>query len=120
MKIIVKEVGKSAEVRDVERLELEDMQKLVGGLIQPVYMGDIIIWCNEEGKLTGQQVNVVLADKDLSKAYDTLNGDIFFTNEEEGDEGLSDYQIQSILEKVNDGAITFDRDLQPIPVLGIY
>lgn len=120
MKIVVKEVGKCAEVKEVEKLELSDMQRLVGGFIQPVYMDDIIIWCNEEGKLTGQKTNIVLADKELCQAYDTLNGDIFFTNEEEGNEGLSDQQIQSILEKVNNGAFTFTQDHHMIPVLGIY
>ena len=54
------------------------------------------------------------------KAYDTLNGNIFFTNEEEGSEGLSEQQVQLILEKVNNGAFTFTQDHQMIPVLGIY
>lgn len=120
MKIVVKEVGKCAEVKEVEKLDLSDMQRLVGGLIQPVYMDDIIIWCNDEGKLYGLDVNIVLADKELSKAYDTLNGNIFFTNEEEGNEGLSAQQVQFILEKVNNGAITFTQNHHIIPVLGIY
>ena len=43
MKIITKAVGEHAVTKKVEKLELADMQSLVDGLIQPVYLGKEII-----------------------------------------------------------------------------
>lgn len=120
MRIITKKVGEGAVVAEVENLTLEAMQALVGGLIQPVYMDDIICWVNEEGKLFGLDVNVALTAGPFGKVIDTLHGDIFFTNEEEGNEGLNDIQVQSLLERLNDGTRTFARsDMHIVPILTI-
>ena len=105
-------------ITEMKTLELEDMQSLVGGLIQPVYMDDIICWVDEEGKLKGKDVNVALTSSYMGEILDTLHGDIFFTNEEEGDEGLNSLQIQSLLERLNDGLQTFAcSDMHPVPIL---
>ena len=51
--IVVIPVGKPAEVREVEALDLETMQGIVGGLIEAVALpsGDTL-WVNEEGLAT--------------------------------------------------------------------
>ena len=120
MKIITKRVGEAAVVSDVEKLELEDMQELVHGLIQPIYMDDIICWCNDEGKLRGMDVNLALTETYAGEIIDTVHGDVFFTGAEEGEEGLNACQIQSLLERLNDGIRTFARsDFHQVPILVI-
>lgn len=120
MKIITKKVGESAVMTEVDELRLDVMQSLVGGLIQPVYMDDIICWVNEEGKLDGLDVNIALVSSADGELLDTLHGDVFFTNEEEGQEELNSLQIQSLLEKLNDGLCTFAcSDMHEVPVLAI-
>lgn len=120
MKIITKRVGETAEVAEIKKLELEDMQRLVGGLIQPLYMDDVICWCNDEGKLLGMDVNIALTSSYAGEVIDTIHGDVFFTNVEEGREGLNNDQIQSLLERLNNGLRTFARsDLHQVPILVI-
>lgn len=51
MRAIIKEVGKSATVKEIEN-DLATMQGLVGGYIEAVSAGQgICLVCNEEGKL---------------------------------------------------------------------
>lgn len=121
MKIVTKRVGESAMVTEVKKLELEDMQALVGGLIQPVYLQDqVICWIDEEGKLKNKEINIALSASYLGDIIGTLEGDAFFTNDEEGNEGLSGRQIQSLLEQLNDGLQTFaSSDLHQVPILVI-
>lgn len=118
MKIVTKKVGEMAKVKEVKNLSLEMMQSLVGGLIQPIYIEDSICWCNEEGKLLGMDVNLALTTDFLGEIVDTVNGDVFFTSADEENEGLNDRQIQSILEKVNDGICTLaSSDMHFVPIL---
>ena len=120
MKIITKRVGEAAKITEIEKLELEGMQKLVGGLIQPVYIDDMICWVDEEGKLKGKEINIAMTDSYMGEIIGTLEGDVFFTNETEGEEGLSSSQIQSLLERLNNGLRTFARsDLHLVPILVI-
>lgn len=118
MKIITKAVGEHAVTKKVEKLELADMQSLVDGLIQPVYLGkEIICWCNEEGKLNNMDVNLALASEEDGTIVDTIHGNIFFTNEAEGDEGLNPKQIELLLEQLNNGVFTFTYDMNIVPVI---
>ena len=120
MKIVTKRVGEAAAVSEVEKLELKDMQAIVDGLIQPIYLDDIICWCNEESKLLGMDVNIALTETYAGEIIDTVHGDVFFTNAVEGEEGLNTGQIQSLLERLNDGIRTFARsDFHQVPILVI-
>ena len=120
MKIITKKVGKPAKIIELDKLDLRIMQNLVGGLIQPVYMGNVICWVNEEGKLYGLDVNVAVTASGSGEFLDTLHGDIFFTNEEDGDEGLSDAQINMLLAKLNRGTCTFaGSDMHEVPIFQV-
>lgn len=57
MRAIVKEVGKSPRVEEIEN-DLATMQGLVGGYIEAVSAGEkICLVCNEEGKLNGLPPN---------------------------------------------------------------
>lgn len=71
MKVIVKEVGKKAEVREIAN-ELEALQKIVGGYIEVVQVdADVLMVCDEEGKLKGKPYNF-----DLGR--DIIVGDVLF------------------------------------------
>lgn len=121
MKIIVKKIACPAEVKEVKRLELEDMQKIVGGLIEPIYIDEeTICWCNEEGKLFGLDVNIVLETEAFGEIADTVHGDIFFTSADEDDESLNDRQVENLLQKLNKGIYRLAKsDMHAVPVLTI-
>lgn len=71
MKVVVKEVGKKAEVREIAN-ELEALQKIVGGYIEVVQVdSDVLMVCDEEGKLKGKPYNF-----DLER--DIIVGDVLF------------------------------------------
>lgn len=60
IKVLIKEPGKTAEVREV-RNELKAFQELVGGYIEPIQFDHhSVLLCNEEGKLQGLPVNFPL------------------------------------------------------------
>lgn len=118
MRYIVKEVGKDAEVRTSEMLELETLQGLVGGYIEPVYYGDCIMWVNEEGKLLGLDTNAILAAD--GRAVDSLNGTIVVDSYDEESE-MTDEQIERMLKVLNDSkhytvAVT-DGSMWKVPII---
>lgn len=60
IKVIVKVPGKAPEVRTV-RNELQSLQQLVGGNIETVTVStDLVIICNEEGRLRNLPYNMTL------------------------------------------------------------
>ena len=119
MRIITKKDAEPAVVTELKTMNLDIMQNLVGGLIQPVYMDNMICWVNEEGKLNGLDVNIALVSAD-GELLDTLHGDVFFTNDEEENEGLTSLQIKSLLERINDGLCTFAHsDMHEVPIMTI-
>ncbi len=79
MNIIIKRVGAEPEVVSYENFGLEDMQELVGGLIEAIYVGgEIDLWCNDEGKVYDMPINLALGDTDNRQILDTIHGDVFF------------------------------------------
>lgn len=61
--IVVMEPRKRPKIRQVEDLSLKVMQQIVEGYIQVVDMGDnILLVCNEEGKLQNKLGNFPLGD----------------------------------------------------------
>lgn len=60
IKVIVKEPGKSARVEMIENT-LKGFQTAVRGYIEPVTAGDVVIICNEEGRINGMAFNCALA-----------------------------------------------------------
>ena len=50
MRVLVVEPEHKPEVRDIDD-SLKAMQKIVGGLIQPIYLDDsVVLLCNDDGK----------------------------------------------------------------------
>lgn len=92
MKVIVKEVGKNPEVREIEN-KLSVLQGLVGGHIEVVRIADVLLICNEEGKLDGLPAN-------FSTGHDVIVGTAVFVSHDNSGEfiGLSDYQVLEIMD----------------------
>lgn len=80
----------STEVLDLSENEYDQLNKSVGGYIQPVDLReDLTLWCNEEGKLIGLTPNVIgthLWEKSFGMT-DVIMGNIVLTgsNDEEGE-----------------------------------
>lgn len=71
IEVLVVRVGEPAVVESHPN-SLEAQQKLVGGYIEGVQLGDgVMMICNEEGKLTGLAPNFALPG-------DIVVGDVFF------------------------------------------
>ena len=63
-RIIVVEPGEQPEVREVEELDLDTMQGIVGGLIQCISLtAKVDLWFNEEGRLRRLPFNRVVKDE---------------------------------------------------------
>lgn len=121
MQIIIKKVGEPHEVRTMEKLELEDMQSMVGGYIECLHVGNgVDMWLNDEGKLYNLPVNLVLGTSD-KQVLDTIHGDIFFASadDEGATVGLTVEQIDWIEDKLDTeyfAARTSDGRFDFVPV----
>ena len=94
MKAIIKEVGKNPKVQDITN-DLETLKTLVGGYIEVVRMEDnILLICNEEGKLQGLLPN-------FSTGYDVIVGTAVFVSFDGKEDftDLNDWQIENIMSK---------------------
>lgn len=112
MKIITKKAGMPYKVEEREKLELEDMQELVGGLIEHIYIGEegVDLWCNDEGKVLNMPPNLLLVrDEEI---LDMVQGDIFFAaSDVEGEiTGLDDKMIDAIEKRFGEMAVLTDDD----------
>ena len=74
IKVVLCEPGKVARVAEIGT-ELSDLQRVVGGLIEPYYPFEeqVCIVCNDEGKLMGLPLNRALRDES-GEAYDVIAG----------------------------------------------
>lgn len=91
MKIVVKEPYKDPYIKEVNGT-LEEYQSIVGGYIEVVlFKDDILLVCNEEGKLIELEPNLYLRG-------DIIVGTVFFIGrDEENFRGLTDEEIQEIM-----------------------
>lgn len=92
IKVIVKKPNQSAEAKEVEN-DLKTFQNLVGGYIEVLPVGNnILLVCNEEGKLEELEPNFRLGN-------DVIVGDAVFVAD--GNDGefhsLSEGNIQRLL-----------------------
>lgn len=103
LKIVLKKVGEEPKIMNIENT-LEAKQKLVDGWIEVISVTeDILLVCNEEGKLDNLPPNLLFD-------YDYIAGDCFFIGDdyENGDfKSLTDEQIEEVKEicekrKIND------------------
>lgn len=91
MKVVIKKVGEQAQVTEIENT-LDALQKFVGGHIEVVSVGgEIIMICNEEGKLNGLEYNFKLGN-------DFIVGNVLFVQAKDDDfTDLSDSNVESIM-----------------------
>jgi antirestriction protein len=105
LKVIFKEVGKNPVVMEIDDT-LEAKQKLVGGLIEIVpYKDDLLLVCNEEGKITNLQPN-------LQFDYDYIAGNCFIVGddyENSGFKSIENSQIEDIKKDLEDRAIVIEE-----------
>lgn len=101
LKVIFKEVGKDPIVMEIDDT-LEAKQKLVGGLIEVVpYKDNLLLICNEEGKITNLKPN-------LQFDYDYISGNCFIVGddfENSGFKSVEDNQIEDIKKDLEDRKI---------------
>lgn len=105
LKIIYKEVGKDPVVLEIEDT-LEAKQKLVGGLIEIVpYKDDLLLICNEEGKITNLKPN-------LQFDYDYIAGNCFIVGddyENSGFKSIEENQIKDIKKDLEERTIILEE-----------
>ncbi len=91
MKIIVKHPGNKPHVEEVED-DLKTYQNIVGGYIEIVHIdGDILLVCNEEGKLEGLPYNFYMGD-------DIIVGTVFFVGRDMEDfRSLTDDEAEQVI-----------------------
>lgn len=76
MRILVVEPEHKPEVREIND-SLKEMQGIVGGLIQPIYLDDsVVLICNDEGKLMNLPANRGLRDEN-GQMCDIIFGTFF-------------------------------------------
>lgn len=84
LRVILCKPGETAEVVEIED-ELESMQDLVGGIIEPYdpfysetdpRYENVILVCNEEGKLMQLPLNRAIVDED-GRVMDVIRGPFF-------------------------------------------
>ena len=105
LKVIFKEVGKNPVVMEIDDT-LEAKQKLVGGLIEIVpYKDDLLLICNEEGKITNLKPN-------LQFDYDYIAGNCFIVGddyENSGFKSIEDSQVEDIKKDLEDRTIVVEE-----------
>lgn len=107
IRIVYKKVNEDAKVMEIENT-LEAKQDLVGGLIEvvPYLNDDILLVCNEEGKLMNLKPNVLF---DL----DYIAGDFFVIGDdyENADfKSLTDAQCEEIIKDLNSRAMKYNEE----------
>lgn len=94
MRVLIKEVGKMPQVKQIENT-LDTLKSLVGGYIEVVSMEDnILLICNEEGKIQGLKPN-------FNMGYDTIVGTAVFVSYDGKEDftDLDDWQLEYLLGK---------------------
>ena len=99
LRTLIVEPGKTPRVAEIED-SLEAKQKIVGGLIEPVFppnhKDDVCLVCNEEGKLNGLPWNRPIRLED-GMIYDIIAGPFLILRapiDSEDFESLTDEQIE--------------------------
>ena len=108
LKIIFKEVGKKPIVMEIDDT-LEAKQELVGGLIEIVpYKDDLILVCNEEGKIINLKPN-------LQFDYDYIAGNCFVVGDDyqnSGFKSIKNSQIEYIKKDLEDRTIISEENYE--------
>ena len=94
LRVLICEAGKAPRVAEIEDT-LKAKQEIVGGYIECIYLNDdVIMVCNEEGKLIGLPYNRPLFTPN-GEFYDIVCGDCFIVgNDGEDFRSLTDAEIE--------------------------
>lgn len=109
LKIIYKKVNKAPKIMEIKN-DLETKQKLVGGLIEVVpYMENVLIICNEEGKVLNKKANILLD-------YDYIAGDFLIVGDdiENADfKSLTDKEIKEVMNDLSKRSVKYkDNEIE--------
>lgn len=94
MRILKVEPGKAPYEKEITN-NLRSIQQEVEGLFQPIYYSeDVVLCCNDEGKLNGMEPNRRLGD-------DIICGPFFFVGDDQegGFASLTDEQVAELSER---------------------
>lgn len=91
MKVLIKNVGENTKIADIEN-DLQSLQNLVGGYIEALPLTkDVLLICNEEGKLKGLPVNFNIV---INGKIESIVGNVFFVGKNDSDfDSLTNEQI---------------------------
>ena len=92
MKAIIKEVGKQPRIEEIENT-LDSLKSLVNGYIEVVRLDDdILLICNEEGKMQGLPPNFRIGNDIIvgTAVFVSFDGEEDFTD-------LTEWQIEYIM-----------------------
>jgi hypothetical protein len=99
----------SGEVRELDSIELETLQKAVGGWVQAIGLRpDLTLWLNEESKLLGlphNQIGQAFWDNVYGEGTDYITGDVVFTGgtDEDGETlALSDDIAEAVKRRASE------------------
>lgn len=102
MQVVVVRVGQEPKVEKIDNT-LADMQGIVGGYIEPVsynkFGDDVIVVCDEEGKIKGKAYNMYLGN------HDAIAGDFFVcrSNIETGSfESIKSENVEKIINAIKE------------------
>ena len=104
IRILYKEVGKEPQIMFIDNT-LEAKQKLVGGLIEVVPYEDVLIICNEEGKILNMPPNLVFE-------YDYIAGNCFVIGDDYKNadfKSLTDEEILKYREDLKKSSFNFKQ-----------
>lgn len=102
LRVLIKKVGEPPEEKIIEGT-LDEYQKIVGGLIEVISYQDVLLICNDEGKLLQMQPN-------LNFDYDYIAGDCFFIGDDYENaefKSLTDKQIGNLKEMIKERAFKY-------------
>lgn len=99
MKVLYFAVNENPKMIEVEN-ELDKLQGLVGGYIEPIVLdrsNNILLVCNEEGKILGLPHNKFVTDSSMNP-IDSIKGN-FFVCQSDGEEfcSLNDSFLNDVL-----------------------
>lgn len=103
--VLYKQINKTPQVIEIDNT-LEAKQKLVKGLIEIIpYMDNLLLVCNEEGKIYNMKANVIFPN-------DYIAGDFFIV----GDDNQMDFrsltkiEIKKVMDDINKRSIKYKEN----------
>lgn len=81
--IQITEKGKVNIIPNADKLSLESLQELVGGYIEPIFLGNYVVLVDEEGRLKNKHINTTWQLFALSEQCVPLLGNVLLMYKED-------------------------------------